>query len=288
MKRLILAAGVLFASTVLLSCGPRDFEYPEGETEHFDTVYEIQSDDPSVEHPELGSMVRIRSAIVTAYDSYAEPTQDREQRGAEYVCIQTVGYTGSAVVQDYAGGEYSGISLFNPTVVPSNTDIGAGDLVDVIGEYLEFCLAEPDFVATSYCDAPDTDRLSQLGGATLTRVGEAVPPEPLQISASDLMTPARAEPYEGVLVRVTDRLTVEPCTPTDSRNRPNCCVGDYDRYGNLATNAFNITNEYYSIPEGTRCISSITGIVSWFFDYSLSPRGPEDVVIPDECRADGG
>jgi hypothetical protein len=55
----------------------------------------------------------------------------------------------------------------------------------------------------------------------------------------------------------------------------------------LATNGIQITNEYYTIPAGTTCVSSVTGILTWFFEYGLSPRGPDDVVIPAECRGDG-
>lgn len=249
-------------------------------------IYDLQTPHPDNEFPALGSQVYIRSVVVTAYDTYAEPRQDRVQRGDEYVCVEDVGYTGGVVVQEFEGGSYSGISAFAPSLVPAHQSIGAGDIVDIWGEYLEFCLDDNN-AADSYCQAPNSDRLTQIGGATVTKVGEASSPEPVSIRLEDL-DPSRAEPYEGVLVQIDQRLPITRCESTDDRGRPNCCVGDYDRYGNLAVGDISVTNEFYSIPEGTRCVSSISGIVAWFFDYALSPRGPDDVVIPPECQAQGG
>ena len=255
------------------------------------SIYDIQTPRPADQAPRVGDDVYLRSVLVVAHDTHPEPEARREQTSTgEFYCVDGTGYTGGLVVQEVGGGPFSGISLFNPTIVPSGLMLEPGDLVDVWGQYLEFCLSGSDSSADSYCQAQDTNRLSQIGSATVTKVGEASAPEPIDIRGADLLDPQRAEQYEGTLVRVTDRLVVTPCDAYDSRGRPNCCIGDYDRYGNLATNAMDLTNELYSIPRGTTCLESVTGFVSWFGhatewgEYSLSPRGPDDVVVPADCR----
>jgi len=275
---------VLIALIVIAGCRPEPDWSDDDDQDDYISIYDLQRDHDDNSDPALGSQVAFRSVIVTVFDNYSEPTQSREQRGSEYYCVQDMGYTGGVVIQENEGGPYSGVSLFNPTLVPANQDIGPGDLVDVRGEYLEFCLAEPDYHADSYCDAPNTDRLTQLGGATVTKVGEATPPVPFPLLPEELTDASAMEQYEGVLVEIRNTLTISPCQPTDTQGRPNCCVGDYDRNGNLDTNLIPITNEFYSIPEGVTCISSIVGVVTWFFNYTISPRGPDDVVIPPECR----
>lgn len=275
---------LLAATCAATGCRPEPGLPDGGDASEAISVLDIQTEHDDNSPPELGSVVYLRSVVVTAYDDYAEPRQDRLQRGSEYYCAQDMGYTGGVNVQDAEGGPRSGISLFNPSVIPANQKINPGDLVDVRGEYLEFCLDENNS-ANSYCQAANTDRLTQLGDATVERVGEIAAPAPWQVLLSEFGRPEWAEDYEGVLVRIDEPLNITACAPTDDRGRPNCCVGDYDRYGNLATDGgISITNEFYSLPAGTTCLSSITGIVTWFFDYNISPRGPEDVVIPESCR----
>jgi hypothetical protein len=254
-----------------------------GDEEEAIAVLDIQSDHADDESPALGSQVFLRSVVVTSYDSYSEPRQDDAQMGDEIVCVQDMGYTGGVTVQDAEGGWRSGIALFNPSIIPASQKIGPGDLVDVRGEYLEFCLDasnSPD----SYCRASNTERLTQLGNATVTRVGEVAVPEPYDAMSSEFEQARYAEDYEGVLVRLEERFEITPCIPINEDGEPNCCVGDYDKYGNLETDVLTITNEFYSIPTGTSCLTSVTGIVTWFFGYRLSPRGPEDIVVPEECR----
>ncbi len=275
-------------------CRSIDLE-PGDDDESPTTIYAIQETHDDTTEPRLGSRVYLRSVLVSAYDSYPEIEQDRMQdESGEYYCLESVGYTGAVVVQEIDGGPLAGVSLFNPTLVPAHAALGAGDVVDVRGDYLEFCLAGEDYHAESYCSAQNENRLTQLGAATVTKVGELNAPEPLLISASDLLNPVVAEQYEGTLVRIDERLEIDACNPVDSNSRPNCCVGDYDRYGNLSTNRMSLTNDFYALPEGVECVTSVVGIVTWFGhesawgDYSLSPRGPADVVVPQDCRGSSG
>lgn len=276
----------------ITGCRP-DPEWGSGPDEEWITIYQVQMNHSDDQHPEVGSQVAFRSVVVTAYDTYPETKFDRLADGEEYLCVETVGYTGGLVVQEVGGGPYSGISLFNASVVPEHDRLGPGDLVDVRGEYLEFCLAGDDYHPDSYCQAPNTERLTQLGGATATRVGEVAAPQPLEVSLQDVSNAQNAEPYEGVLVRINQRMQIAPC----DNPGVNCCAGDYDRYGNLCVGGrfesgrcnggIEVTNEFYPVPTGTRCVSSVTGVLTWFFEYRLSPRGPEDVTIPPECLAGG-
>lgn len=283
----------LLSIAVVVSTGCREDRLVEpGDAETPTTIYQVQTPHQGATEPVLGSVVFLRSVLVSAFDTSPETSARREQdaRGG-YYCVEETGYTGAMVVQEIDGGPMSGVALFNPTVIPANLVLGPGDLVDVRGEYLEFCLYGADSIANSYCPAQDTHRLTQLGSASVQRVGEAQPPEAIDISSADLLNAAHAEQYEGTLVRVSERLEVLACQPTDSQGRPNCCVGSYDRYGNLSLSAgFTLTNEFYTVDVGVTCMTSITGVVTWFGndtdwgDYSLAPRSAEDVEIPADCR----
>ncbi len=290
-SRWFVVFGALIALAVVSSACRPEQVWQEDDVQQWVTIYDIQEQHPDDADPALGSRVALRSVVVTAYDSNAELRFDRVERGSEFVCVEEVGYTGGIVVQEIGGGPWSGVSLFNPTLVPAYQQLGPGDLVDIRGRYLEFCYREG--AGDSFCDAANIDRLTQLGDATASKVGEVAPLEPIDVSLQTLSQPNTAEPYEGVLVRISGRFDIAPCT----NPAVNCCSGDYDAYGNLCIGerddrnrcqGFEITNEFYSVPEGTRCLSSVTGIVAWFFDYRLSPRSRDDVVIPEECRPRGG
>jgi hypothetical protein len=269
------------------ACRPEP-EWDSGQDQDIVTIYEIQTEHPDAQDPAVGSLVALRSVVVTAYDTYPESKFDDVQVGEEIRCVEKLGYTGGIVVQEIGGGPYSGISLFNPSVVPQYERLAPGDLVDVQGEYLEFCLTE-DNRPDSYCSAGNSERLSQLGEATATRVGEVARPVALVRTLQELTGATTAEPYEGVLVRIEQRLQISPC----QRPEVNCCSGDYNMHGSLCVGGtsedgwcnggIEVTNELYAIPPGTRCVSSVQGVLTWFFEYRLSPRGPEDVVIPREC-----
>jgi hypothetical protein len=220
-----------------------------------------------------------------------------QDASGEYYCVEEAGYTGGVVVQEVGGGAFSGVPLFNPSLVPAYATVGPGDLVDVHGEYVEFCLWGGDNVATSYCEADNSFRLTQLSSASVTKVGETAPPIPLDVAVADLRNPQLLEQLEGSLVRVSEEITITPCAQVDGSGRPNCCAGDYDRYGNLATSALSLMNEFFSVPAGTTCLSRVTGVVSWFGhgcpandseceswgDYTISPRGPDDIEVPPRC-----
>jgi len=243
-------------------------------------IYDIQT--PHQGEPSMGSEVYLRSVVVTAFDTSPETRARREQDASGgYFCVEETGYTGGMVVQEIDGGTFSGVPLFNPALVP------------FLGEYVEFCLAGGDFHADSFCAAADSNRLTQLSEVTVFKVGETMAPTPISISSADLMNPARAEQFEGTLVRIDERLEFLGCQTFDTSGRPNCCVGAYDRYGNITTNGgLQFTNEFYTVPDGVTCVSSVTGIVTWFGhetdfgEYSVSPRGPGDVEVPADCLPD--
>lgn len=293
-------AAALGITLVLGSSGCRpDPEWGLGPDEEWVTIYQVQMEHPDDQHPELGSQVAFRSVVVTAYDTHPEIKFDDKQDGDEIICIESVGYTGGLVVQEVGGGPNSGIPLFNPAIVPQFDRLGPGDLVDVRGEYLEFCLAGEDNHPDSYCGGRNTNRLTQLGGATATKVGEVAAPVPIDLTLQDVSNAQSAEPYEGVLVRIVQRLQISPC----DNPGVNCCGGDYDMYGNLCAGGrfedgrcnggIELTNEFYTLPQGTTCVMAVQGILTWFGhesrfgEYRLSPRGPEDVTIPTECLASG-
>jgi hypothetical protein len=186
-------------AALLLGNGCREdppIEGLDGETPT--TIYAIQTPHGDTAPPALGSDVFLRSVVVSAFDTSPETTARREQDSTgAYFCVEEAGYTGAMVVQEMAGGTFSGVSLFNPTVIPAHLVLGPGDLVDVRGEYLEFCLAGNDYVADSYCAAPNSNRLTQLGSSSVTKVGEAEAPEPLPCPSQTCSMPGERSSSRG-------------------------------------------------------------------------------------------
>lgn len=196
--------------------------------------------------PAVGSRVVIENVVVTATDSYDEDGEGR---------------TGNAWIQDPvpAGGPWSGVQLFVPTVVPARTRLVPGDVVRVVGTLDEFVLR--------YDDGSPMDRkgtLTELRDASIQKTGEYLAPAPVTIAGADLGDRLRAEPWEGVLVRVEDVVF----------------TGGYDSYGDATTNwGVEVANDLYEIPgvaAGVR-VAALSGVVTYFFGFKVLPRGPEDI-----------
>jgi len=229
---------------LLLGCStevpPAD---PPGAASDRLAVSTVQDPD-ATDRPEVGSRVTLDGVIVTAVDTYDE-TGD--------------GDIGTIYVQDPAGGPFSGIAVFAPSV--SGEPLRVGDVVQVIGELAEFELGQID---PAWAD--DTGRtVTQLVSASARWTGEWTPPEPTVVDVADLASDPTAETWEGVLVRVEG---ARATAPTDDRGAFPIAEGlevDDDLHG------------LGDVASGTT-FAELTGVVSYIYDYKLLPRGPEDVV----------
>ncbi|MBI5488996.1 MAG: hypothetical protein HY905_16800 [Deltaproteobacteria bacterium] len=243
-RRLPLIVCLLLSS----ACDPPAPDRPGGSGSEL-TIPQVQNPaDP--EYPGAGARVVLDDVVVTAVDGYDEDGSGR---------------VGNVWVAEPDGGAWSGVQLFDPSVIPSRAFLVPGDIVQAIGTLDEFVLLNPD---GSPQDPAGT--LTELSGASVQKIGETFPPAATVIPEADLVPLGRdspnpaAEPWEDCLVRLEN---VE-------------MAGGYDRYGEAPTSlGVSVAGDLYVIPDvaaGTR-FRSLTGVVTYFFGFSLMPRGPEDV-----------
>lgn len=231
------------------ACGEPPSERPPGTGTRAVTVFAVQDpDDP--DHPAAGDRVFMRDVVVTAVDDYDENGEGR---------------VGGLWVGEAAGGRWSGVQLYRPTVVPSRTRLRPGDIVSVLGTVDEFVLRDD---AGNPQDRNGT--LTEIVYAVVQKTGETNPPAPTEVTENDLGDRSRAEPYEGVFVRLRSVRVVE----------------GYNRYNEATTEGgIAVANDLYEVPEfdpdgfTPAVLRSLAGVVTYFFGYKLLPRGPEDVVF---------
>jgi len=197
------------------------------------TIFDLQ-DESSADHPAPDTVVTLEGVIVTAID--------RNTQG-----------NGNFFVQDPAGGEYSGIYVFNSGGDTVNVaDLAVGDIVTLSGEYVEF------------------NSLSEIQVATLQVTGQGAVPAPVVVAAGDVGTGgAQAEAYEGVLVRVQN-VAVTNLNPDAPQT-----FGEFEVAG-----ALRVDDDLYKhTPTDGETFASITGPLHFSFgNFKLLPRSAEDVV----------
>ena len=216
--------------------------------------------------PLANATVRVTSAVVTAIDTFDE-TRDGKSRGTIYL-------------QDLDKNDpLSGISLFSPSFQPANLRLLAGDVVDVNGQYAEAHTigSTVDFKANF---------LAQFVQPTVTfRTETTQLPKPVVIDITDLFDPAngfaKARRWMGMLVTVTNLQTYGPPTMNvDKTGKPTGRVT-----APLSPDPKNgpmVSNELWNLPEGYwpdgATLKSVTGVVTFFFNFKIAPRSEADIV----------
>jgi hypothetical protein len=193
------------------------------------------------EYPGDGQRVLIRDVIVSAVDEFDEDGSGR---------------TGNVWITEPVVGAWSGVQLYVPVVIPARTNLAPGDIVLVRGTLDEFVLLDDEGVPYPGFDGSVTE----LGDAAVQKTGETSAPQPIDVPVADLATAEAIEPYEGVLVRIRDvRVT--------------------GSYLTIEGTELELGSDLYAIPDlvDGSAFASLTGIVTYFFNYSLLPRGPADV-----------
>ena len=203
--------------------------------------------------------VTVTGAAVLAVDTFDE-TANGKSRGTIYV--QDVG----------AQDPWGGISLFSPTFVPGDLRLAPGDVLDLTGGY-----QENDHIGTAIFPAGQV--LAQLAKPIGTFRYEYRPPTPVEIDPADLDDYAKGAKWVGMLVIVknialADGIIHETTSSTGAETGR--------RSGHL-TRALKgkVTNELIQLdvaPAGTK-LTSITGIVTYFFDLHIAPRSQADLVF---------
>ncbi len=160
---------------------------------------------------------------------------------------------GLVFVEEAAGGEYSGMSLYMWDEVVMATPLNPGDVVNVTGEYAEFY---------------GMSQLVVKNPGDITVTGTAELPGPDVVAAADVARDnAGAEPWEGVRVQVVDATIAEA----------NDGFGQYVLEGNaLVGNAFVDPLPGVQV---SGSFTSVTGSLYYSYDeFKLEPTSEGDLA----------
>lgn len=206
----------------------------------------------------VNTPVNVTGAVVLWNDVFDE-TGDGKSRGSVYV--QDVGPQTPPV-------PFSGIGVFSPSYVPADLRIAPGDVLDMNGPYQEAtCIGSARFGMGQV--------LPQLAKPVGTFRYEYKVPDPASIDVNDLNDYTKGRQWLGMLVTVHD-VTVQGGQVDSSGHRVTYALTT------AGSTSVSMSNELYDLrydafPAGTH-FKSVTGIVTWFFNYHVAPRTPQDLV----------
>jgi predicted extracellular nuclease len=203
------------------------------------TIQDIQ-DPNSQDHPSEGTDVKVQG-VITAVDTTLDDDDEYE------------GFW----VQD-GTGPYSGIYVYYHWKETSTNKPAVGDEVEVTGIYKEFY------------------DVSEIGTAMFTKLGTGTVPQAEVVSAADVVTGgAKAEEYEGVLIKVENVTVSEYITDTAGTQE----FGFTDTTTGLIVKADIYDFIAADKPALGTTFSSVTGPLHYSYgDFKLLPRNAADLV----------
>ena len=218
-------------------------------------------------HPASGALVSITGASYLTTDTFDE-THDGKSKGTVY--LEDVPPTAVAL-------PYSGASLFSPTYLPASLEPAPGDVLNLTGTYS----ASASLGAAIF---PTGTFLVQISKPVVQPRFEYQLPAPVVIQASDLGDYAKGLQWNAMLVTIQN-VTIPDNLVNDGKGRWTVHVSP-----DTTTNGPTLANELFDVaawnsaqptpPLATgQTLKSVTGIVTWFFNYHLCPRSPADIVV---------
>jgi hypothetical protein len=256
---------LVFAATACSDGAPGDLsKVPKSEPNILgDGSHLYELNDLGAQHPTDGTIVHVTGVSVLAVDEFDE-TNDGSSAGNLYVQDLPVNGTPPP---------YGGITLFDPSFSPPTLRVGAGDVVDVRGQYDEF-------------EGPNSSPFTQgqtlpeiVGGAVSLRF-ENKPPEPFVISLDDLASYDTGRRWIGMLVRVENVTAAEAGYKSSSgrysvRLAANG-VSDPKQLPTITNALFDLETSGVPVTANTS-YKSIVGVVQYFYNFSISPRSAADI-----------
>ncbi len=276
------ARAFLTIGVVLTACGhdpgdppsPEVVPPPEGLG---DRIYEV-ADPASPKKANHQGTVNVTGAVVVAVDTYDETKQGNS--------------AGTIYVNDLGSKEpYSGLSLFNPSFVPGNLRISAGDVLDLRGQYQENNDIPLQFAPGAF--------LVQLASPIGTYRFDAKVPEPIDIDVNDLYDYAKGRQWLNMIVRVrnvtlmrdafiVDQTTGLPSSGNSGRvgaglrnadspaeNEDRGCADPFPKAPTLVNELMDIVP--LELRRDTQ-IKELVGLVTFFCNLHIAPRSEADIV----------
>jgi len=203
-----------------------------------------------------GADVVVTAAEVTAVDTFDE-TRNGKSRGTVFV-------------QDVSSSSpFSGVSLYSPTFIPANLRVGAGDVLDLAGQYTENAkIGSHAF--------PPGQVLPQLSKPTATFRYEYAPIEPTTIDVNDLADYKKGRAWMNMLVRL-ENVEIPDALFDDGSGR---LTAHLTKTTTLLSSPV-LTNELADLPKSAiqpGTYRSIVGIVTYFDQLHLAPRSLDDIT----------
>lgn len=176
------------------------------------------------------------------------------------------GDVGTVWIQDFKSqAPWSGSSIFSPSFVPASLYVAEGDVIDLRGLYqVNVCIgAKVDFQKNGGV-------LSQIATPVSTFRFEGPPSEPVDVPVTDFDSFATGRKWLGMLVRFQN---VNVDSVDSNKGRTTVTL--------LEANKIFLSNEFQSLDSMKKgqTYTSVTGVVTWFFDFKLATRTPEDLVL---------
>ena len=263
---------------------------------------------PSSEPPPAGKEHRIREIADPASPLKAAHKTPVQVSGAVVVAVDHFDETrngkstGSIYVSDLGSQEpYSGISLFNPSFIPGNLRVSAGDTLDLRGEFQENQDIPITFTPGAF--------LVQLASPIATFRFDAKVPEPVVIDIADLADYATGRRWLNMLVTVKN-VTIQglpfgsggrrswgllPEHPNADSAMRKCEVpftkteasaegpATYSKPPTLVNELMDLEplSQQLTPPENgpPTVVKSITGVVTFFCNLHIAPRTTADIAF---------
>ena len=212
--------------------------------------------------------VTVSGAAVVAVDTFDETTNGKS--------------VGTIYVQDLGSqSPFSGTSLFAPSFVPGNLRVGAGDVLDLHGPFQENASIGTAIFAPGSV-------LPQLARPTATfRLELGDEQKPVDIDPQDLADYKTGRQWLNMLVRVKNPKVLGDVSKAKEVNgrlsigilpkqpgEANGCNTPFPKAPTLANELADIGA--LEIKQNTP-IKSITGVVTFFCNFHLSPRRASDI-----------
>ena len=171
---------------------------------------------------------------------------------------------------------YAGVTIFRPSFSPPDLRLAEGDVVDFLGTYEEF--PGPSSFKFANCRT-----LPELSGALTFRFDNNLPLIAKVIPLDDLKTYETGRPHLGTLVKLVNvKLDADGASNSSSgRYTSGLEVGAIKNVADVP----QLTNELFDMQTkgppmpGGATFKSITGVVTYFGGFHISPRSAADFEI---------